>query len=189
MSTDTLIELVQNYGYLAILIGTFLEGETIVLVAGYLAHEEILSLPLIAICAFVGSCSSDQIMFLIGRTKGKPFLETKPRLKWGAAKVSKIMEKHETLLILGFRFLYGLRNVTPVMLGISGVSRKKFVILNIIGAGIWAASFSWGGYLFGMILAEYLHRFTGYARIVLAVLLVGGALLAVVHFYRIWRGR
>ncbi len=189
MSTDTLLELVRQYGYLAILIGTFLEGETIVLVAGYLAHEQILSLPLIALCAFIGSCTSDQIMFFIGRSKGKPFLESKPRLKWGAAKVNRILEKHETLLILGFRFLYGLRNVTPVMLGISKVNRKKFIILNIIGAAIWAISFSWGGYLFGMLLAEFLHTFAGYARIVLAVLLVGGVIFAVVHFYRIWRGK
>ena len=189
MSTETLLELVQQYGYLAILIGTFLEGETIVLIAGYLAHEQILSLPLIALCAFLGSCTSDQIMFLIGRSKGKPFLESKPRLKWGAAKVSRILEKHETLLILGFRFLYGLRNVTPVMLGISGVSRKKFIILNIIGAAIWAVSFSWGGYLFGMLLAEFLHAFAGYARIILAALLAIGAIFAFIHFYRIWRGK
>lgn len=188
MNTDTLIEIVQNYGYIAILIGTFLEGETIVLVAGYLAHEQILYLPVVALCAFVGSCSSDQIMFLIGRTKGKPFLETKPRMKWAAAKVTRIMEKHETLLILGFRFLYGLRNVTPVMLGISGVSRKKFIILNIIGAAIWSVSFSWGGYLFGMLLAEVLQTFAEYARIIIAALLILGAGFAAVHFYRAWKG-
>ncbi|MBQ4132382.1 MAG: DedA family protein [Desulfovibrionaceae bacterium] len=187
MNTELLIEIVQDYGYIAILIGTFLEGETIVLVAGYLAHEEILSLPLIAICAFCGSCTSDQLMFLIGRKKGKPFLETKPRMKWAAAKVTRIMEKHETLLILGFRFLYGLRNVTPVMMGISGVNYKKFIILNIIGAAIWATSFAWGGYLFGMLLAEILHTFAGYARIVIAALLLIGAIFAVVHFRRAWR--
>ena len=187
MNTDLLLEIVQSYGYIAILIGTFLEGETIVLIAGYLAHEELLSLPLIAICAFCGSCISDQLMFLIGRKKGKPFLESKPRMKWAAAKVTRIMEKHETLLILGFRFLYGLRNVTPVMLGISGVSYKKFIILNIIGAAIWAGAFAWGGYLFGMLLAEILHTFAEYARIVIAALLLIGVVAAVVHFRGAWR--
>lgn len=187
MDTDLILELVQSYGYIAILIGTFLEGETIVLVAGYLAHGGILNLPLIALCAFCGSCVSDQLMFLIGRKKGKPFIESKPRMSWAAAKVTKILEKHETLLILGFRFLYGLRNVTPVMMGISGVHYKKFIILNIIGAAIWATTFAWGGYLFGMLLAEMLHTFAGYARIVIAVLLLLGAIMAMFHFSRTWR--
>lgn len=188
-STEGITELVQSYGYLAILIGTFLEGETIVLIAGFLAHEGMLSLPIIALCAFTGSCISDQLMFFVGRKAGKPFLARRPRLSWGAAKVTKIMERHETLLILGFRFLYGLRNVTPVMLGTSGVSWKKFFILNIIGAAIWATSFTWGGYLFGMLLAEILHTFAGYTKIVLGILLFLGAVAVGIHFWRIWRKR
>ena len=64
------IVLLQTYGYWALLIGTFLEGETIVIIAGLLAQQGYLEPWLIALCAFVGSCSSDQIMFALGRWKG-----------------------------------------------------------------------------------------------------------------------
>ena len=41
----SLEELLQSWGYVAILIGTFLEGETIVIFAGVFASQGMMSLP------------------------------------------------------------------------------------------------------------------------------------------------
>ena len=51
-------------------------------------------------------------------------------------------KQHQNLLILGFRFLYGLRSVTPFVIGMSGISWLRFALLNVIGAGIWASAFA-----------------------------------------------
>lgn len=65
------------------------------------------------------------------------------------------------LLILGFRFLYGLRTVTPFVLGSSQVSYLLFTLLNLIGAGTWAIVIGVAGYYFGngveMVLGEIKH--------------------------------
>lgn len=140
-------EFLTAYGYYAILILTFLEGETIVLLAGAMAATTGALHPgLVILCAFIGSCTSDQIMFCIGKFFGPKVLKKFPRLNTNVDRASRLIKKYDILLILGFRFVYGVRNITPIMLGISHVPHLKFSSLNIIGALVWAASFTAGGY-------------------------------------------
>lgn len=67
-------EVVTHYGYIGILIGTFLEGETILIIAGFLAHRGYLELPFVIVAAFFGSLIGDQLYFYIGRFKGGEFI-------------------------------------------------------------------------------------------------------------------
>lgn len=143
------IQLLKKYGYAIILGWTFLEGETIVIIAGWLSASIGLKPHLIALCAFCGSFASDQVMFSLGKYKGKATLEHFPRIAKNMDKAAALFKKYDTVLILGFRFVYGVRNITPIMLGISGVSHKKFFFLNFIGAGVWALTFTYGGLFLG----------------------------------------
>ncbi len=144
-----IIALLSKYGYYGILIWTFLEGETIVIIAGLMAPKTGMDLQLIALCAFTGALLSDQLMFLIGKFKGEKVLHRFPGLAHRMEKATGLFKKYDTLLILSFRFIYGVRNITPIMLGISGVSYKKFFFLNIVGGALWATSFTYGGYYAG----------------------------------------
>lgn len=142
-------QLIESYGYWAILIGTFLEGETILILGGFAAQRNYLELHWVMLAAFTGSFLGDQLYFYIGRRYG-PRLIAK-RLSWqaNADKVYRLLERHQTFLILTFRFYYGLRNVTPFVIGASQVSKGKFFVLNAIGAAVWALALGSGGYLFG----------------------------------------
>ena len=162
MALETLTELIKNYGYFAILIGTFLEGETILILGGLAAHLGILELPWVMASAFAGSFSGDQLYFYIGRHYGPKIIAK--RLSWqeGAQKVYKHLHRHQNLLILSFRFFYGFRNVTPFAVGAARISRARFFTLNLIGAIIWAFSFGYAGYLFGEAFRLFLDDFKRY---------------------------
>jgi membrane protein DedA with SNARE-associated domain len=144
--------------YLILLVWTFLEGETIVIIAGIAARDGNLWLPLVILCAFCGSILSDQLMFFLGRFKGAAFIARRPAWQLRAQKVYRLLERYQTGLILGFRFLYGVRNITPFALGMSEVSVRRFVTLNILGAALWAVSFAWGGYLFGAAIETVIDK-------------------------------
>lgn len=145
----SLEELVSNYGYLAIAVGTFLEGETILVLGGFAAHRGFLELPWVMVAAFVGSFCGDQLYFFIGRTKGEQLLNKRPDWKAKSARVLSLLDRHQIALILGFRFLYGLRTVTPFLLGSAGIAPARFFILNMIGALVWAIVVGSLGYVFG----------------------------------------
>ncbi len=170
-------ELLQSYGYLALVIGTFLEGETIVLIAGFLAQQEYLSPPLIALAAFCGSCLSDQLMFILGRWKGTAIIRRFPRLERNLGKATRLFSRYETALILGFRFIYGVRNVTPILMGLSGVNHLKFLALNVIGAAVWAISFTAAGYFFGQAITLFMEEFPHAGRFVLGGIIILAVLL------------
>ena len=162
------VALLHDYGYWTLLIWTFLEGETVVIIAGILAQQGYMDTRLIALCAFCGSCSSDQFMFLLGKYKGPAVLSRFPRLARNADRAERLIRKYETPLILGFRFVYGVRNVTPIMLGINKVNHLKFLALNVIGAGVWAATFTWGGFFFGALFETFMHEAAHMALYLLA---------------------
>jgi len=148
----------STYGYLALFIGTFLEGETILIIAGFAAFNGHLSLPLCVLAAFLGSFAGDQTAFYVGRYN-KHFLETRLK-KWECRieKVHRLLEKHQVLVLISFRFFYGFRNITPFAVGTSNISPWRFFFLNGIGAGVWAVSFGVGGYYLGDVLESFLQE-------------------------------
>jgi membrane protein DedA with SNARE-associated domain len=144
-----MVALITTYGYFAVLLGTFLEGETILVLAGFAAHRGYLELPWVIAAAAAGTIASDQLFFYLGRFRGAAWLERRPVWKARADRAFRLVARNETLIILGFRFVYGLRTVTPVVLGVSRVRPGKYIALNIIGAVAWAIAFGLVGYLAG----------------------------------------
>ena len=173
--------LIQEYGYWAVLIGTFLEGETILLLGGVAAQMGALDVSLVMLSAFVGSTFGDQLYFFIGRWKGQALLNRFPRWKRPASKVGEHIKRHQNLIILSFRFFYGLRNVSPFVLGIYRIAIPKFVTLNIIGAALWAFTFTMIGFLLGEAHERILGK--GYSLVLFAILLLVGLIF---WGYRRW---
>ena len=178
----TLAALVSNYGYAAIAVGTFFEGETILILGGLAAHQGYLELPGVIASAFLGTMLGDQLYFYIGRIKGYSVLEKRPRWKRKSARVLGLLKRHQILLILGFRFLYGTRTITPFLIGISKVSPVRFLVLNIIGASVWATVIGGLGYAFGQTLESLIGDIKKYELLISLILVAIGALIWIVYY-------
>lgn len=149
---DIWMRLLEQYGYWVVLVGTFLEGETVLLVAAALAHKGFFSPALLALCAFAGTLASDEIMFFVGRYYGRPFLEKRPGLVKASVRILRLLDRYETLFLIGFRFFYGLRNATPLVMGAHGVRPARFIVCNLIGAALWSVTFTALGYGVGAMI-------------------------------------
>jgi membrane protein DedA with SNARE-associated domain len=141
--------LLDTYGYPILLLGTFFEGETIMILGGVAAQLGYLSLGWVIACGFIGTLTGDQLYFYLGRRHGTAFMARRPAWQERSQRVHRIMERYPILLILGFRFLYGLRTVTPFALGTSKVPYPLFTLLNVIGASIWAVTIGYASFYFG----------------------------------------
>jgi membrane protein DedA with SNARE-associated domain len=188
MNVDALL---AHYGVVAIFVGAMAEGETFVLAGGVLAHRGLISPVEAAMAAFLGSAAADQICFFLGRRGRGSRLVARARAKPAFAKALGFIERYPTAYILAFRYLYGLRVVSPVALGVSNVAALRFVVLNLVSAAVWAALFTTIGYVFGHAVDGLLARFhlQHPALIVLAVLGVAIAGLTWCHHHRAERCR
>ena len=180
----TIESLVDAYGYLAVLVGTFIEGETILVLGGFAAARGYLGLPWVILAAFIGSLCGDQLFFFLGRWHGKAILSKRPTWKSRVNKAQKLLERFRTPLILTFRFLYGLRTVAPFVIGMSSVPTAEFIFLNAAGALVWAAAVGTGGYLFGSALEILIGNIKHYEIQILGAIAAIGVLIWGIYFYR-----
>jgi membrane protein DedA with SNARE-associated domain len=167
-------ELIETYGYWAVLGGTLLEGESVLLLAGFAAHRGYLDLPTVVGVAIVGSFVGDQIFFFLGRYQGTKLINRYPRIAGRVAYAQEKLARYHTPLILAMRYLYGLRAVLPFTIGMSTISTTRFQVLNLGGALLWSVTIVAGGYLFGHLVERMLGDLHLYEEILFAVLAVGG---------------
>jgi membrane protein DedA with SNARE-associated domain len=176
--------IIGSYGYFALLAGTFLEGETILILGGFAAHLGYLYLPWVILVAFIGTLSGDQLFFYLGRRHSRFVLDKHPAWQSRLDRVQRLFERYQTLLILGFRFLYGLRTVTPFVLGRSGVSPGYFFLLNTLSALVWSVAVGIGGYLFGNFLKLIMGDIRRYEFESFCAIASIGGLIWGIYFYR-----
>jgi membrane protein DedA with SNARE-associated domain len=144
-------QFLDQYGYLALMFGTFFEGETAILIASSLIHKGVFELPYTILFAFAGSFISDWIYYLVGRLNGKYFINQKPKLKQLADPITNLFNRYQLQLLLSYRFLYGFRVVIPVIIGMSGFHPSRYLFYTIISGLIWATIVTSIGYTIGSL--------------------------------------
>jgi membrane protein DedA with SNARE-associated domain len=149
--------LIDTYGYFAVGIGAFLEGETVLALAGLAAHRGYLDLPLVIIVAAIAGFAGDQLYFYLGRHQGARILARYPDARERADKFDAMLARWHAPLIIGIRFMYGFRIVGPVLLGMGRVHHSTFMIYNALGALLWAPLIAGLGFAFGEAIEAVLH--------------------------------
>src|SRR5262249_37844356 len=116
--------LAHRYGelfYLITFAWTAIEGETFVIIAGYLAQKGYLNIGALFMAAWFGSFLGDQIVFTLGRRYGMRILDHFPKIEPAVERAIGWLERYAILFILSYRFIYGVRNVSGIAVGLSHV--------------------------------------------------------------------
>ena len=107
---------------------------------------------LLVACAAVGAFAGDNISYLLGRRFG-PFME---RRFFSGAKgkatrdwAERSLKRYGMQIIIVCRFIPGGRTAVTLSCGLTGYSRRQFVIGTAIAAVIWANYAFWIGRLGG----------------------------------------
>jgi len=170
-------ELINQFGYPAVSLGTILEGEAALVIGGILAKQGYLTLVWVMAVASVTTLACDQFFYFLGRTQGIKALNKWPQLKDKTQKVTCLVRRHHVWMAVFFRFVYGLRSVTPFTIGLCRISPWRFLVLNLIGISLWVLTLSWLGYLFGHTLQEVMSSLRHW-ELWIVVLLAGVGVLA-----------
>lgn len=169
---ELLQTLLAEYGLWVVLIGTFLEGETIVVLAGFAAHRGLLDPYAVAAMAFCGSFAGDQMWFFLARRFRSHHFIAKNTDRPAFKRALQMLERHPITFILSFRFIYGIRNISPVAIGLSAVSAWLFCLLNAVAAAVWASIFTALGFVFANTAEAMLGDVKKFEHIALIVVVI-----------------
>ena len=145
---------IRDYGYYAVFLFACIEGEIAILTAGFLCEQGLLSLRSVMMAAFLGTVITEQALYFIGRIYGTKLLDKYPQLKKKSQKVIEFLRKYDAAFIFGCRFVYGIRNISPVVIGIADIPPLKYSLLNIPAACVWAVTVAGAGYVFAGMLEK-----------------------------------
>ena len=176
--------LLQNHVYTAVVLGSLVEGETTVVLAGFAAHQGYAVWWAVTLLAAAVNFCLDQGYYALGVWRGDRLLKRLPRLRVGVERITPLLHRHRAWVIFGVRFMYGLRTAGPIALGIARVPWRDFVFFNALGALVWATVFSALGYVFGKAIAAALSQIAHYELLAVAVIFIVG--LAWFAYYQ-WR--
>jgi membrane protein DedA with SNARE-associated domain len=179
---STLSSLIEQYGYFAVFVGCFLEGETVLVLAGFAAHQGYLSLPAVTATAAIAGFLGDEAWFAIGRHYGDRVFDRFPALRRVEPRIRAIIARFGAYAAFGVRFLVGMRIAGPVAMGAGHMPMWKFSPANAGGALLWAIVFSCAGYLFGEAFTQFLRHARHFEELAFVlVAIVGIVVLAVVR--------
>ncbi len=166
--------LISEYGIWAVLIGAGAEGEAVAFLGGVLAHRGLLVYWQVAAAAALGSFLADQLFFFIGRHAARfRFVERLERTR-AMRRATGLLERYPVGFILSFRFIYGMRIISPLLISRTSISALRFLMLNGLAAALWGTAITAIGFLFGNAV-EVLF---GHLRLHIHLLIALAALVA-----------
>jgi membrane protein DedA with SNARE-associated domain len=186
---------IEQYGYLAVSLGIFLEdfglpapGETLLITGAVVAAHGGLDIKLLLLVAWIGAVAGDNVGFCIGHFGGHALLEryggkvgiTRGKLD----RVVGFFQHYGDGVIVFARFVVVLRQLNGIVAGTLGMHWARFFLLNAIGAALWVGFWGllahWlGGRIFRMVdrLEHYEPLVIGLGVAVVVALVAGHFLL------------
>lgn len=173
---------IQKYGYLAILIGTLIEGDITLAVGSIFARQGLMNFWLVIVFATVGSLISQVSFYFLGRCRGKSVVKRFPGLQVGYPQAHALVKRFGSLGILIVQYLYGMRLVTSFVLGTLKLNIFSFIFWLLLAISIWAIVIAAAGYTLGVAI-HYLV-----SRMQILLTLIAALIVALILAYRwVWQ--
>jgi membrane protein DedA with SNARE-associated domain len=183
----TLEALLDQYGYAAVFIGAILEGETVLLIAAVFVQQGLFDFRGLLLASALGAFVGDQCFFHLGRLKGSRFLHHYPAWQRKMDQAARMLARRGKVVILFYRFIYGMRAVIPFLLGAGRCRVVLFTLLSTVSAAAWALLIGSGAYCFGEAFASMLAKSRAMQQGgILGLLLI---VITAASLYRWWKRR
>lgn len=155
IDSGVIADFVRDWGYLAVLCGSIFEGEIILITASALAACGYLSIYKVFLTAFITTSITDQILFFLGYKLGTDWaIKRFPKIEKLRDRVFSMLHRMDIFFIFAFRFIYGIRTVSPLIIGSAKIKPIRFIIFNIFSGMCWAFVCCFLGYTIADVVMD-----------------------------------
>lgn len=173
-------QLLIDYGLIAVLIGSAIEGDFSLLLAGVVAHLGIFPFPLAVAAGTAGSLLGDTVWYGFGRLRGPKFREGKLYRRVGPT-IDRLARRMGPWELLASRFVYGTKAASMVFWGLHGLTLPRFLLIDALGCAIGATVFTGLGYLVSGSAMVLLGKVRRVQLWLLGALVAGAVIVYIIH--------
>jgi membrane protein DedA with SNARE-associated domain len=167
-------QFIQDWGYIALFLYSFGGGFVGLAIASVLSYTGDLNIYISILVAGISNFIGGQFLFFLAR-KNKNY--AKDMMKNSGRKIALVhlmMRRYGSFVVFIQKYIYGIKTLIPLAMGLTKYSATKFTILNALATIIWACivgylSYTAGSYI--LTLSEDFKYF-GLAVVLLIFLII-----------------
>lgn len=166
----------------AAFLGLLVPGESVVLVAGFLASQGVFDLDALIVTVVLGAVVGDNLGYELGRRLGRPWLLRHGR-KFGLSedrqgRAEGFFRRHGSKAVFLGRFVGFARALAPFLAGSARMPYTVFLVYNAFGAVLWSATVVLAGYFAGQVAERWVGR---------ASAVIGAIVIVALALFLLWR--
>lgn len=172
-------ELIRDWGYIILFLYSFGGGFVALVVAGILSYSGELNIVISMLVAGVSNFLGDQFLFTLARQNKAYAKQMMQKHKRKIALAHVMMRKYGSWVVFVQKYIYGIKTLIPLAMGITKYDAKKFIFFNILATTLWALVVGLSAFMLGELVYTYIEEFKTYGLIAIAAII-----LLVVYFFK-----
>ena len=136
------------YGYIILAFYSFGGGMLALAGAGILSALGKMDIGLSIFVATVANFIGDTFLFYLAQTNKKEVLKYLRKHRRKIAYTNLLMRKYGWMAVFLQKYIYGVKTLVPIVMGLSRYDFKKFVVLNFFASIVWGLVVGLGSYWF-----------------------------------------
>lgn len=177
---EDILNSLSTYGYIILFAYSFGGGMIAIIAAGVLSYAGKMDLATSIVIAGSANIIGSSFLFYMGRYNKKALM---PYIKDHRRKLALshiLMKKYGDKIIFIQKFIYGLKTLVPMTIGLTKYPQVKFHIINTISAILWALILGIGSYMMGELLMRIANYFSENTFLAPLILL---SIIGIIWFY------
>jgi membrane protein DedA with SNARE-associated domain len=170
-------DLIRDWGYIILFLYSFGGGFLALVVAGILSFSGELNIFIAILVAGIANFIGDQFLFTMARKNKDQAKKMMQKHRRKIAMAHLLMRKYGSWVIFLQKYVYGIKTLIPLAMGLTKFDYRKFMIFNIFATAIWAIFVGTSSYLMGDLIYTYIEEFKTYGLAFVAIMLFGIFLL------------
>jgi membrane protein DedA with SNARE-associated domain len=165
-------EYIKDLGYIALFAYSFGGGFLGLVIAGILSYAGDLNIYISIMVAASANFIGDQFLFLLARSNKAYAKEMMGKYGRKIAYAHLLMRKYGSLVVFIQKYIYGVKTLIPLAMGLTKYSSIKFVIFNFLATIIWAVLIGYVSYIAGEYVLSAADEFKYIGIAILATIVL-----------------
>ena len=141
-----------TYGYIGLFLYSLGGGFVALMAAAVLASQGKMDIGIVMGVAFVANFVGDTLLFYMARYHKNDMMNYLRKHRRKLALSHLLMKRHGAWVIYMQKFVYGIKTLIPLAIGITKFPFVKFTINNFFAAIVWVVVIGLGSYVAGDVL-------------------------------------